>query len=161
MNCITSGVHAVGNFDVETGWVHVTDPTSSFAHCSQLTLKGLKPGAWHARINLFLDETGIFVHVRQLSAFHESIDRQEDLLWCYAGVIQVDSGQVGIIDVEQYAPDNDDWCAQVYRITNSGKFHAGIIEGGVVSESGLGVGIYSTYIAFDRQMNITAIRVNL
>ena len=85
-------------------------------------------------------------------------------------VAGVDSGQAGIFDIQKYRiPDADatsdssdtdsDWYLACCNITESGE--AGVLDGGVVSRTGIGDGAYGVYKAVNEQDQVVGVKLCL
>jgi len=69
----------------------------------------------------------------------------------------MDSGLAGIFDAEKYRPEDKEWYNLCYNITMS-RDGAGVLDGGAVSESGYGDGVYACY-KLEENGEIVAVKV--
>ncbi|MFE9275741.1 hypothetical protein ACQKLN_08765 [Paenibacillus glucanolyticus] len=81
----------------------------------------------------------------------------------------MDSGQAGIFDIQKYRiPDADsvsdssdtdtEWYYACCDITESGE-EAGVLDGGVVSRTGMGDGAYGVYKAVNGQEQVVGVKI--
>lgn len=81
----------------------------------------------------------------------------------------MDSGQAGIFDIQKYRiPDADptsdssdtdtEWYYACCDITESGE-EAGVLDGGVVSRTGMGDGAYGVYKAVNEQEQVVGVKI--
>lgn len=161
----------LGKFEVKSGQLVVADP------CYELdtsiimgVLEAVLNGTWIGEVEK--------VEVRdwgeanaKLTAYHYSVAEQGAYLeWIKCPFVAgVDSGQAGIFDIQKYripdanAPqessDTDtEWYYACCDITESGE-EAGILDGGVISRSGMGDGAYGVYKAVNAQDQVVGVKI--
>lgn len=149
----------LGNFEIESGKVRVSDPCYDIDTWCATTLENVKKGKWLAEAEM-KDEGSWGKRVSILRCFHESltngmmneIEREK-----ISEEIGVDSGQAGVFDIEHFKKDSDTiGVEKLYKEESIGKDEpwysmccdmtlsrrAGVIPFGVVSSSGFGDGSY-------------------
>ncbi|MGF7048429.1 hypothetical protein J2T13_002937 [Paenibacillus sp. DS2015] len=162
----------LGNFEVASGSLLISDP------CYELNRESMNMGVLDKVFN------GIWVsqvektEVRdwgevcsKLMAYHSSVAEQEEYLeWVKCPFfIGVNSEQAGIFDLNKYRiPDSEpkerdserdsDWYLSCCDMTEVGH-EAGVIDGGVVSRTGMGKGTYGAYMATNHQKQIIGVKI--
>lgn len=163
---------AIGNFEVVSGKIMVSDPCYEIGTWCQGTLKNVRAGIWKGYI-LVSDEGDWGHRVSELIAMCDGSDGSR---WMPETGFQVgvDSGQAGIFDVTYYRDESvvldveriseeiinpdDPWysiCCDRTLSDNS----AGVIPFGVVSSSGFGDGSYRCYTTKDESGVTVGIRI--
>lgn len=167
----------LGSFEVKSGQVVVSDPCYEL-DANTIIMGILEPalaGTWHAEVEkVELPDWG--EANAKLTAYHQSVQSQAEVLeWIKCSfIVGVDSGQAGIFDREQYripdaaaddAPADDapadtdsDWYLACCDITEDGE-EAGVLEGGVVSRTGIGDGAYGVYQAVNAQGQVIGVKI--
>jgi hypothetical protein len=150
----------LGTFENKSGTLVVTDPAYDLGTWCQSVIENAAKGKWFA----FVDKgrfTKLGIRCMQLHAVHEdALYEKVTYKWEESGPeICVDSANAGIFDLDAYPKGKtDDFIQQCYELTNTKK-GAGVIEGGVVSDSGLGDGIYDVYVATDNDGRTVAVTI--
>jgi hypothetical protein len=144
----------VGIFEVKSGELMISDPCYELGTWCQGILDNVKNGKWIGYVK------PIKAMVGTLIATHEDVEDIIDLTFETAGFeAGVDSGQLGIFDVPEFHPDNEDWYDLCCTKTDS-LMRAGIVsEGGVVSCSGHGDGGYTVQYSLDKESQVVAVKV--
>lgn len=153
----------------------VSDPCYAIGTWFQTEIENAKKGTWLAFVKKINDYEGWGERCAKLIVHHQNYDLPKEG-WEHISSIGVDSGQVGIFDKESYrndslikgttghkfatldGPAGDRWYSACCDITLS-RMHAGILEGGVVSESGYGDGSYNCYIKKNKDGEIIAVKL--
>ena len=154
----------LGAFEITSGKITITDPCyEPGAWCSG-QLEHVLNGTWHA--NVFISDEGVWGdRVAYLLAYHaESANyvHLDTYLWQDTGFqIGVDSGQAGIFDTSVIRNDKgtaawDAWYDAIIELTNP----ASVLEGGSVSSTGYGDGLYSCYVIKDNQDQVIAVKLD-
>lgn len=162
----------LGNFKVDSGQLVVADPCYELD--KNIVIMGvLEPamnGTWASEVEK--------VEVRdwgeanaKLIAYHDSVAGQGAYLeWIKCPFVAgVDSGQAGIFDIRQYrVPDADaeqgrddtdsEWYLSCCDITENGE-EAGVLDGGVVSRTGVGDGAYGVYKAVNEHDLVVGVKI--
>ncbi|ASA23298.1 DUF4241 domain-containing protein [Paenibacillus donghaensis] len=162
----------LGNFEITSGKLVVSDP------CYELNTETIIMGVLDKALNGTWVSQVEKTEVRdwgeacsKLMACHSSVAEQAEYLeWvkCHF-IVGVDSGQAGIFDINKYRiPDavpqeldsqgDSDWYFACCDITES-SLEAGVIDGGVVSHTGIGDGAYGAYIATNHQNYIIGVKI--
>lgn len=156
---ITMETIKLGNFEIESGKVRVSDPCYDIDTWCATTLENVKKGKWLAQAEM-IDEGLWGKRVSILRCFHESLTNgmiNEIEREIISEKIGVDSGQAGIFDIEHFKKDSDTvgfkkqykeesirkdepWYSMCCDVTLSR--NAGVVPFGVVSSSGFGDGSY-------------------
>ncbi|UNK19453.1 DUF4241 domain-containing protein [Paenibacillus sp. N3/727] len=162
----------LGNFEVNSGQLVVADPCYELDK-NTIIMGVLEPamnGTWVGEVEK--------VEVRdwgeanaKLTAYHNSVSEQGEYLeWIKCPFVAgVDSGQAGIFDIRQYRiPDADagqgdvdtenEWYLTCCDITESGE-ESGVLDGGVVSRTGVGDGAYGVYKAVNEQDQVVGVKI--
>ena len=162
----------LGSFEVNSGQLVVADPCYEL-DTNTIIMGVLEPalaGIWHAEVGkVELPDWG--EANAKLTAYHQSVQAQtEGLEWIKCPfIVGVDSGQAGIFDRELYRiPDaaadeatsdtDSDWYLACCDLTEDGE-EAGVLEGGVVSRTGIGDGAYGVYQAVDAQGQVVGVKI--
>ncbi|MCS7460498.1 DUF4241 domain-containing protein [Paenibacillus doosanensis] len=163
----------LGNFEVASGELVVADPCYEADTNTIImgVLDHVQNGTWSA----YVDKTEVRdwgEACSRLIACHSSCeDNKEELFWVKTQfIVGVDSGQAGIFDSAKYRiPDagakpgqqqemDSDWYLACCDITESGH-EAGVMDGGVVSRTGIGDGAYGAYTASNEQGQIVGVKI--
>ncbi|OXB94833.1 DUF4241 domain-containing protein [Parageobacillus galactosidasius] len=165
----------LGTFKVTDRKVVVSDPCYSLGIRCQAILEDVCNGEWRAYATI-TDEGEWGEHISELMVFHQSVPYEHAEWISLEDRITVDSGQAGIFNYSHYKNDNtvpenaqlfdgisisdkgDKWYAYCCAVTLS-KQQAGVINGGVVSTSGFGDGLYDLSVAKNEKGEIVAIRI--
>ncbi|MCJ8014208.1 DUF4241 domain-containing protein [Paenibacillus sp. KQZ6P-2] len=162
----------LGNFEVNSGQLVVADP------CYDLNTETIIMGVLDSVLNGSWVGQVEKVEVRdwgeacsKLTAYHHSVAEQEaSLEWVKCPfIVGVDSGQAGIFDIQKYRiPDADakdigsdtdsEWYYACCDMTESGE-EAGVLDGGVVSRTGMGDGAYGVYMAMNGEKQIVGVKI--
>jgi hypothetical protein len=146
-------VFSLGTFAVASKKLVISDPCYNREVWCMGTLDNVLNGTWASRVTVF-DEGDWGMRVGYLIAFHESyVTDHNSILWLPEKFdVGVDSGQAGIYDEAEYHGGEDDFGDEGWYDINCnvtlGKNRlaisrqAGVINGGVVSNSGFGDGSY-------------------
>ncbi|PKR82409.1 DUF4241 domain-containing protein [Heyndrickxia camelliae] len=166
----------LGNFELHSGNVMVSDPCYEEGSWGQAQLNNTKIGEWIANIKQF-DEGEWGIRNGELIAFHKSIEKLNELDWkLEKTIIGVDSGQAGIFDLAVFRNDEvsmpsnflsseiqeekgEKWYSHICDLTLETKERAGITIGGVVSSSGYGDGGYKLFTIRDENDSVVAIKI--
>lgn len=162
----------LGNFKVDSGQLVVADPCYELDRNTVImgVLEHAMNGTWASEVEK--------VEVRdwgeanaKLTAYHDSVAEEGAYLeWIKCPfVVGVDSGQAGIFDIHHYRiPDADaeqgrddtdnEWYLSCCDITESGE-EAGVLDGGVVSRTGVGDGAYGVYKAVNEQDRVVGVKI--
>lgn len=162
----------LGNFEVNSGQLVVADP------CYELdtniiimgVLEAVLNGTWVGEVEkVEIPDWG--EANAKLTAYHHSAAEQGVFLeWIKCPFVAgVDSGQAGIFDIQKYRiPDADstsdssdtdtEWYYACCDITESGE-EAGVLDGGVVSRTGMGDGAYGVYKAVNEQELVVGVKI--
>jgi len=159
-------VKNLGTFEVKGDSLMVSDPCYSRGTPCHGVVDNVLPGKWTAKL-------GMESHVRwdnrcvaELEVVHKSFrgDKNYQLTNIMVGV---DSGQAGIFDNLVY-PEGDRSKATKYGRdafyvaccnTTRNKPYGGVVDGGAVSLSGYGDGLYSAYTAKDGSGKVVAVKI--
>lgn len=162
----------LGDFEVTSGQLVVSDPCYELDTGTIIMglLDDVLQGTWVGQV----EKTEVRdwgEACSKLTAYHRSVAEQlEHLEWVKCSfIVGVDSGQAGIFDMNKYRiPDSDsqgtssdsdsDWYFACCDITESGH-EAGVLDGGVVSRTGMGDGAYGVYIAMNQQNQIVGVKI--
>ncbi|WP_136608705.1 DUF4241 domain-containing protein [Paenibacillus dokdonensis] len=162
----------LGNFEVNSGQLVVSDP------CYELNTTSIIMGVLDNVLNGTWIGQAEKVEVREwgeacskLTAYHYSVAEQESYLeWVKCPfIVGVDSGQAGIFDMSKYRiPDanapkgstgtDNEWYDSCCDITESGE-EAGVMDGGVVSRTGMGDGTYGVYMTTNDQNQVVGVKI--
>lgn len=162
----------LGNFEVNSGQLVVSDPCYELNATTIImgVLDNVLNGIWIGQVEK--------VEVRdwgeacsKLTAYHHSVAEQEaNLEWVKCPfIVGVDSGQAGIFDKDKYrildanAPKGSTvtdsaWYDSCCDITESGE-EAGVMDGGVVSRTGIGDGTYGVYRTTNDQNQVVGVKI--
>lgn len=162
----------LGDFEVKSGQLVVADP------CYELdtniiimgVLEAALSGTWVGEVEkVEIPDWG--EANAKLTAYHHSAAEQGAFLeWIKCPFVAgVDSGQAGIFDIQKYRiPDADatsdssdtdtKWYYACCDITESGE-EAGVLDGGVVSRTGVGDGAYGVYKAVNEQDQVVGVKI--
>lgn len=162
----------LGDFEVKSGQLVVADP------CYELdtniiimgVLEAVLNGTWASEVEkVEIPDWG--EANAKLTAYHHSAAEQGAFLeWIKCPFVAgVDSGQAGIFDIQKYRiPDADatldssdtdtKWYYACCDITESGE-EAGVLDGGVVSRTGIGDGAYGVYKAVNEQDQVVGVKI--
>lgn len=142
----------VGEFEIKSGKVMVSDPCYNKKTWCQGTIDNIKKGKWIGEV-VMSDEGTWGNRVAYLIAYHngcKNIDYESSNWIDKRFEVGVDSGQAGIFDYNDFhggEKGNDDyedrnsWYRKCCDLTCNGSC-SGVIEGGIVSSSGCGDGGY-------------------
>ena len=162
----------LGNFEITSGQLVVSDPCYELDTATIImgVLDNALNGTWVGQV----EKTEVRdwgEACSKLTACHSSVAEQEEYLeWVKCSfIVGVDSGQAGIFDINKYRiPDSNaqetsadtdsDWYLSCCDITESGH-EAGVLDGGVVSHTGMGDGTYGAYIATNQQNQIVGVKI--
>ncbi|MBE9915685.1 DUF4241 domain-containing protein [Paenibacillus donghaensis] len=163
----------LGQFEVTSGKVVVSDPCYDLNPETIImgVLENVLNGNWNAEVHK-TEVRDWGEACSRLIAFHDAFaGRQDELAWIKGNfIVGVDSGQAGIFDVNKYRlpdpgvqemePDttDSDWYYVCCDLTGSEE-EAGVLDGGVVSHSGLGDGGYAAYYAVNDQNQIIGVKI--
>lgn len=179
-------MHNVGDFQIVSGRVYISDPCYEKGTWCQGLIDGVKNGTWNAFIDIRDEGRPGLIRV-----VHNSVENQNDLEWASLPAdIGVDSGQAGIFDAEHYRSDasipsdfkalrrgglhryGDEegelfyaaCCDRTLGPTGEGmrtnSYHGGgTIPYGAVSSSGYGDGGYTAEVAKNDDGEIIAIQI--
>lgn len=162
----------LGNFKVTSGTVIVSDPCYACPTWCQGVLMNVKKGSWDAFVKIKEKEKCC----GEIIAIHSDVSKDDigDLDWELAPfVVGVDSGQAGIFDASVYQNDATvpekpkfkakilarDWYCMCCDTTLYTRYKAGVVPGGVVSQSGYGDGIYDAYLSKNKLGKIIAVKI--
>lgn len=155
----------LGTFEVKSGKLMVSDPCYSIDKClhCQVQLSNVKNGMWSAFTKY--EDAGMWGNrVHELEARFGACSIK-DYQWEEIGGAAVDSGQLGIFELDMYHGGEDDyddvngWYRKCCNYTLDIKGQASSLEGGCVSSTGYGDGSYPCYIAKDSEGKIVAVKV--
>ncbi|MDR0268860.1 DUF4241 domain-containing protein [Paenibacillus sp.] len=162
----------LGQFEITSGKVVVSDPCYELRDTIIMgVLDNVLNGTWNAQV--YKTEVRDWGETcSKLIASHSTFaERQDELSWIKGDfIVGVDSGQAGIFDVNHYRlPDpvvqemepnttDSDWYYACCDITESEE-EAGVLDGGVVSHTGLGDGAYAAYYAANDQNQIIGVKI--
>ncbi|MEC0093198.1 DUF4241 domain-containing protein [Paenibacillus macquariensis] len=162
----------LGNFELTSGQIVVSDPCYELNRDTIImgVLDNVLNGTWVAQVGK-TEVRDWGEACSKLTAFHSSVAEQvEHLEWVKCSfIVGVDSGQAGIFDINKYRiPDSDvqetdtdtdsDWYLSCCDITESGH-EAGVLDGGVVSHTGMGDGTYGAYTATNNDNQVIAVKI--
>jgi hypothetical protein len=135
-----------------------------------LTLEGAKPGTW---VGVIIYHSSFKNRVQQLVSVHGDHDDAKEMQWKKRGVVDVDSGQMGIYDYDYYPifGCTNDFYTEACALTSTPK-RGGVVTGyketrscfldavniGVVSSSGFGDGLYGVD-TWEQEGKIVGVRV--
>ncbi|MWV47144.1 DUF4241 domain-containing protein [Paenibacillus sp. HJL G12] len=162
----------LGHFEVNSGQLAVADP------CYELNTETIIMGVIDNVLNGAWVGQAEKVEVREwgeacsrLTAYHHTVaDQDATLEWVKCPfVVRAESEQAGIFDITKYrlpdagAPENGshretEWYYACCDITESGE-EAGVMDGGVVSRTGMGNGSYGVYMSTDGQNQVVGVKV--
>lgn len=150
----------VGKFKLSDS-IMISDPCYSVGTRCQKQLDNVLPGEYNGIVVITEETNGWGDRVAELLAIHENTVIWSDKSWEPHNDVSlgVDSGQMGIIDINGYFDDdeNPEWYDRICDLTMS---QGGIIDGnGVVSSTGYGDGSYDLYTHKNSDGKIDAIRV--
>jgi hypothetical protein len=182
-----SKIIKLGEFQVTSGKIIISDPCYDFKEGENngifdlnTSVSNVHNGKWNGYIirakygdwgkrNFLL----CAVHSKNKK---DIVDILNDNSWEKITGVCVDSGQMSIVDSEHYKNDmdtigktlsevNDDtpgekWYSMICNITLNKKVRAGIIPNGVVSESGIGDGVYNLFKLCDKNDCVIGLKVN-
>lgn len=160
----------LGEFEVHSGELVVADPCYELNRDTIImgVLDNAMNGTWTGQV----EKTEVRdwgEACAKLAAYHSSvIDHAEFLEWVKCSfIVGVDSGQAGIFDVEKYrvqdaeaqpGDTDSEWYYACCDITESGE-EAGVLDGGVVSRTGMGDGTYGVYMSANGQGQVVAVKI--
>ncbi|WP_106768784.1 DUF4241 domain-containing protein [Paenibacillus faecalis] len=161
----------LGKFEVESGRLVVADP------CYELNtsiimgvLETVLNGTWLGEVEKVEVRDWGEANAKLTACHHSVAERETYLEWIKCPfIVGVDSGQAGIFDIQKYRiPDTDasqespnsdpQWYDTCCDITESGE-EAGVLDGGVVSRSGMGDGTYGVYKAVNAQDQVIGVKI--
>lgn len=160
----------LGNFEVSSGQLVVADPCYEWDGNTVIMglLEPAMDGTWVSEVEkVEIPDWG--EANAKLTAYHTSAAEQGEYLeWIKCPFVAgVDSGQAGIFDKPKFRiPDADAsadstdtaWYDDCCDITESGE-EAGVLDGGVVSRTGMGDGAYGVYKAVNQQDQVVAVKI--
>lgn len=161
------GKYEIGDFNVESGKLVVSDPCYTPGTWCAGVLSNVKNGLWHAAIRLN-DEGSWGDRVAEL---YVSLDKTNNDAWHLAPfTVGVDAGQVCIVDDKHFAGgegeyhDRDSFYGDACHMSMEGsadELGAGILKSGhgVNSSSGYGDGSYECFYGTNDKGEITSVRV--
>ena len=144
--------------------VIVTDPGLEPSSSMNVTLNYILPGKWNCAVKK--KKYGACGEIiENLTIRHENHPKTK--LDGFEGLISVYSGQCGFFDVDYFKknqPDDDydnpdSWYRKICELTMNKPEWGTIDNMGVVSESGLGDGLYEIHSARDRSGYIVGLRL--
>ncbi|GAB6991789.1 DUF4241 domain-containing protein [Paenibacillus pini] len=164
----------LGNFEVTSGQLVVADPCYELNTATIIMglLDNVLYGTWVGEV----EKTEVRdwgEACSKLTAYHSSAAEQITYMeWVKCGfIVGVDSGQAGIFDLNSYRiPDaksegvgsgsdqDSEWYLSCCDVTESGE-EAGVIQGGVVSHTGIGDGTYGVYMTTNQQNQIVGVKI--
>jgi len=160
----------LGNFELTSGQLVISDPCYELNRDTIImgVLDNVLNGTWVGQVGK-TEVRDWGEACSKLTAFHSSVAEQVEYLeWVKCSfIVGVDSGQAGIFDINKYRiPDCDvqetdtdsDWYLSCCDITESGH-EAGVLDGGVVSHTGMGDGTYGAYIATNNDNQVIAVKI--
>lgn len=162
----------LGDFEVTSGQLVVSDPCYELNRETIImgVLDDVVPGTWVGQVEK-MEVRDWGEACAKLTAYHRSVAEQmEHLEWVKCSfIVGVDSGQAGIFELNKYRiPDSDaletntdsdsDWYFACCDITERGH-EAGVLDGGVVSRTGMGDGTYGVYTATNQQNQIVGVKI--
>ena len=137
----------LGTYTQQSTKAIVSDPSYTYnkndALSFSVALDNVAQGIWHTMIMLQDENPGRVMSLISVLEGVHVFDQSND--WGTVGDAGVDSGQLGIYDLDDYHADDEEWYDRNSNITLSNA-RAGIIGRGVVSRSGYGDGIYPVYV---------------
>jgi len=144
----------VGSFKIQSGHLRISDPCYDKDTWCTGIIKNVKKGEWEAHMKMI----DLDCNVAELIAYHKDISKStiRGQKWIDQGIeVGVDSGQCGIFDDFLYPTektgeydDEKSFYGQCCKITLSDS--AGVLDFGVVSQSGYGDGSYECYTLEDK-----------
>lgn len=162
----------LGNFEVNSGQLVVADPCYELDRDTIImgVLESALTGTWVGEVEkIELRDWG--EANAKLTAYHHSVAEQAaSLEWIKCSFVAgVDSGQAGIFDIDKHripdadAPDgkqdqDTEWYFACCDLTESGE-EAGVLEGGVVSRTGMGDGAYGVYKAVNEDNQVVGVKI--
>ncbi|MBJ6360719.1 DUF4241 domain-containing protein [Paenibacillus sp. GCM10012307] len=158
----------LGSFEVSSGTMIVADPCYEVNRdtIARGILDHALSGSWEAEVEKV--ELGDWGEVcAGITVRHSSWTRDEiDFPWVKGDfIVGVDSAQAGIFDLGKYritdscdGSSSEDWYNRCCDITQCGE-EAGVLEGGVVTRTGIGAGAYGTYIAVNGQNQVIGVKI--
>lgn len=159
----------IGQFEIKSGRVMVSDPCYDLDTWCQGSLSNVYVGEWNAFVKK-TDEGLWGYRCSELIALKDGLNVDTIVIEEKTDIhVGVDSGQAGIFDVDIYKDDasvlvetnfmpDDPWYSLCCDLTLKDP-GAGVINGGVVSRSGLGDGGYNCYIVKDELNVIIGIKI--
>ncbi|ULL15652.1 DUF4241 domain-containing protein [Paenibacillus sp. H1-7] len=162
----------LGSFEVGSGSLIVSDPC--YDHNVTAMIRGVIDqvlnGTWIGYVEK-QDVRDWGEACSRLVACHASLDeRKDDLHWMKCSfIVGVDSGQAGIFDIAKYripdvegqdqaASEDSEWYQTCCDITESA-VEAGVMDGGVVSRTGMGDGAYGAYLAVNESNQAIGVKI--
>lgn len=162
----------LGNFEVNSGQLVVADPCNELD--TNIIIMGVLDlvtnGTWVGEVEK-VEVTDWGEANAKLTAYHHSVAEQGEFLeWIKCPFVAgVDSGQAGIYDINKYRiPDagaqdgnsgtDSEWYLTCCDITESGE-EAGVLDGGIVSHTGMGDGAYGVYKAVNEQDQVVGVKI--
>lgn len=162
MKLAAAEVEKIGTFTVKNTDLVLSDPCYSFDLNSCTVVAGVLPGTYHAFVSRY-EVPNWGVRNCQLLVVHERyLNMVDDLAFEEADLgVGVDSGQAGIFDIDQYRPypNEDEWYESLCRISLNSPLQAGVVEGGVVSVSGFGDGVYDAFFAHNADERVVGVQI--
>lgn len=167
---VSSLIIQLGNFEVSSGQLVVADPCYELDANTVIMglLESVMDGTWASEVEkVEIPDWG--EANAKLTAYHISAAEQGAFLeWIKCPFVAgVDSGQAGIFDKQKFrindvdtSSDSTDtaWYYTCCDITESGE-EAGVLDGGVVSRTGMGDGAYGVYKAVNQQEQVVAVKI--
>lgn len=160
---------SLGVFRNESGKFIVSDPCYKLGAWCQGELNDVLTGQWFSYVEK-VDTGDCGIRCSSLHAYHESIKDLAEPNWETCNFhVGVDSGQAGIFDVSVYQNDesvigdtefmtDEKWYSSCCDRTLT-KLGAGVINGGVVSSTGYGEGVYYACISKNNDGMINAVKI--
>jgi hypothetical protein len=162
----------LGEFTLKSGQVILSDPLYSLEDEEGIIIPAVETGLWRGFV--LKNRLEISSVNEEIHAYKDSLvvdDKPKtDLSWeVLPGDIAVDSGQAGIFDTQAF--QNDNYVKTKPEIDTGTLFYgmccdityeppgAGIVEGGVVSSTGLGDGRYQAFVSKNKDGKIVAIKI--
>jgi len=145
----------LGQFEVISGAVRVTDPCYDTSVWCSGEIKNVRNGRWSAVVVKDRSRCACLI------AFIGRTRKVDDCNWMALDFeVGVDSGQAGIFDSKCYegGTDNQKWYDKCCELT-LGELGAGVIDTGCVSSSGYGDGGYVASVIKDDK-EVIAIKID-
>lgn len=163
-----SNTVSVGSFNVESGKLAVSDPCYDppTEESGLSTVVHAKKGLWKAEV-VTQDEFDWGTRVAELRVLHASVEALP-VYWEREDVtLGVDSGQMAFVDLPKFEGDTRDFPPGgkmiggewYFNVCDSHDEGGGILDGGVVSSTGFGDGVYRLFVHRDDDGLVVAARI--